>query len=148
MKVSYCLRAISIVTIILQLFVLLGIGLSLITILNVAQAVSRNDALKVSIVPSGENVNGTINLTITNNGFLDTLVKIKVKAMSSSGEVLIERSGEKRISYGKTENILIPFSIPSSTMKNIEKLEVTFEIRTFYDLVGISVSLPLLIGGG
>ena len=97
--------------------------------------------------PSGD-FNGTLTWEIKNDGFLDIFVGIRLRLISSTGSILAEGSDRKRIIPGATESLSLSINVPSSLVDKIDSGELLLEIRTFFDLTGFSVSVPMLLPRG
>ncbi len=128
-----------------EIGVLVAFGLSIFTILRVAQATASSPGgpfrLSGGATADG-GFNGTITWQLRNDGPLDILPGFKVILRGSGGESLGEVSDRKRIMPGAVESFSLSLNIPSSLAERIDKAEIQLEIRTFFDLVGFSVSVP------
>ena len=96
----------------------------------------------------GGDFNGTLTWEIKNDGFLDIFVGIRLRLISSTGSILVEGSDRKRIIPGATESLSLSINVPSSLVDKIDSGELLLEIRTFFDLTGFSVSVPMLLPRG
>lgn len=145
MKAKTALQAIALFVVLTQVIVLVTLGLSILTILKIAQATASSPEgpfrLSGGATPDG-GFNGTITWQIRNDGPLEILPKFRVTLRSSGGESLGEVSDSKRVMSGAVESLSLSLNIPGLLAQKIDKAEIQLEIRTFFDLVGFSVSVP------
>lgn len=89
----------------------------------------------------------TINVLVTgrNQGVLDVLVRIGVKLLSPDGAIIAQGSDSKRIPAGSTAELSVKMNISAETILKygLDSVKptpaLTFEFRTFFDLVGMSI---------
>ncbi len=145
-KVKKGLWALGIAATVAHILVFAAIAFSVLTIVSVTQTMTSypEELFEFSggRTPSGD-YNGTLTWRIRNQGFLDIFSKFKVRLLSSTGDSLAEGSDQRRITPGTNGSLSVTLAVPSSSFERVQKAELQLEIRTFFDLVGFSISVPM-----
>jgi len=150
-KSKSIVRIMTIVSIVATVCVYAVMGVSAYTsVASLAQSVMglQSSGMQMSGDPS-TGVTLTLSATVWNPGLLEVSATLKLKLLSADKEVIAEGVGSKRIPLGSSENLIVSLYVPPEKAQTYLKdshsvtFSISFEFRTLFDLVGMSISVEM-----
>jgi len=147
-------RVLAVVSIVATLCVYAVMGVSGYTLaVSFAQSVMglQSSGMQMSGDPS-TGVTLTLPIVMRNPGLLEVNATLKLKLLSVDKEVIAEGVGSKRIPPGSSENLIVSLYVsPEKAQTYLTDpsgvtFSISFEFRTLFNLVGMSISVEM--GGG
>lgn len=145
------LKILGITTTILSIFLFIALALSIFTV-NYALMGSlmleggrETIRFETTIDPATRTMAINVLVTGRNPSVLDVLIRIRVKLLSPDGAIITQGSDSKRIPAGSTAELSVKMQISAEEalkygLDSVRPTSTfTFEFRTFFNLVGMSI---------
>lgn len=144
-------RVIGVLVSLVQMGTVLALGLSIHTIYGVASSTSSGEAMGVEMTYDEATGSGVFRLRAQpmNKGILGADLSIGIGALDEGGKYIARNSTTVRLEAGNGEQISLSLNIPADLIHEVmqgesEKyFEVFLDIRTLFDLVGVSNTMRI-----
>lgn len=139
-------RAFGVLVAFVQLASVITLGASLFTIFSVASSAASGEAMAMEMTIDRTTGVGVLTLEASpmNNGFLDANIAIDVDMVDEGGGYIARDSTSVSLGAGEQEPLSLSLTIPADVIleameEDVEGyFEVTLDIRTLYDMVGVT----------
>jgi hypothetical protein len=139
-------RAFGVLVAFVQLASVVALGASLFTIFSVASSAASAEAMAMEMTIDRATGVGVLTLEASpmNNGFLDANIAIDVGMVDEEGGYIARDSTSVSLGAGEQELLSLSLTIPADViLEAVEEdvegyFEVTLDIRTLYDMVGVT----------
>jgi len=144
-------RAFGVLVAFVQLASVIALGASLFTIFSVASSAASGEAMAMEMTIDRATGVGVLTLEASpmNNGFLDVNIAIDVGMVDEEGGYIARDSTSVSLGAGEQEPLSLSLTIPADViLEAIEEdvegyFEVTLDIRTLYDMVGVTNTMRI-----
>ena len=144
-------RAFGVLVAFVQLASVIALGASLFTIFSVASSTASGEAMAMEMTIDRATGVGVLTLEASpmNNGFLDANIAIDVGMVDDEGGYIARDSTSVSLGAGEQEPLSLSLTIPADViLEAIEEdvegyFEVTLDIRTLYDMVGVTNTMRI-----
>lgn len=144
-------RAFGVLVAFVQLASVVALGASLYTIFSVASSAASGEAMAMEMKIDNAKGVGVLTLEVSpmNSGFLDAKIAIDVGVVDEGGGYIARDSTSMSLEAGEQEPLSLSLTIPADVIleameEDVERyFEVTFDIRTLYDMVGVTNTMRI-----
>ena len=144
-------RAFGVLVAFVQLASVIALGASLFTIFSVASSAASGEAMAMEMTIDRATGVGVLTLEASpmNNGFLDANIAIDVGMVDEEGGYIARDSTSVSLGAGEQEPLSLSLTIPADViLEAVEEdlggyFEVTLDIRTLYDMVGVTNTMRI-----
>ena len=144
-------RVIGVLVAVVQLGTVLALGLSIYTIYGIASSTASGEAMGVEMTYDEATGAGVFRLRALpmNKGFLGADLSIGIGALDEGGNYIARNSTTVRLEAGHWEQVSLSLNIPADLLRDVmqgeseECFEVVLDIRTLFDLVGVSNTMRI-----
>ena len=144
-------RAFGVLIAFVQLASVIALGASLFTIFSVASSAASGEAMAMEMTIDRATGVGVLTLEASpmNNGFLDANIAIDVSVVDEVGDYITRDSTSVNLGAGEQKPLSLSLTIPADViLKAVEEdlggyFEVTLDIRTLYDMVGVTNTMRI-----
>jgi hypothetical protein len=144
-------RAFGVLVAFVQLASVIALGASLFTIFSVASSAASGEAMGMEMTIDRATGVGVLTLEASpvNNGFLDANIAIDVGVVDEEGGYIARDSTSVSLGSGEQEPLSLSLTIPADViLEAMEEdvqgyFEVTLDIRTLYDMVGVTNTMRI-----
>jgi hypothetical protein len=147
-------RVLGVVVVAVQLASMIAFGASMYTILLAASSMASGDSMAMVLTLDEAVGVGVLRLDAVarNGGLLGVNLDLGVSALDEAGEPLARNSTSVHLGAGEGRAVSLSLSLPFGVMRRITverrgRLEVTMDLRTLNDLVGVSNTMTVREGG-
>ena len=147
-------RVFGVVVAAVQLASMIAFGASMYTILAVASSAASGDSMAMELTLDEAAGVGVLRLDAVarNGGLLGVNLAVGVSALDEAGEPLARNSTSVHLGAGEGRTISVSLSLPLGVMRRITverrgSLEVTMDLKTLNDLIGVSNTMTVREGG-
>jgi len=155
LKASAALKAISLVLLVAQVLIFIGVGLGYYTIVQSLMSTVGPEAgtpfqYTGNIDETTGAFSGTLAISLRNPGMLEVLAHVSIKFNSQDGAILYQTSGDRRVAAAASDTMELPLSLSGADAQRISVVVLGLKFTTLFDLLSFSIDVPVptQMGGG
>lgn len=148
-------RVLGVLVLFVQLSTVVALGLSIYTIFAIASSTASGDSMGVEVTYDEATGVGVLRLSALpmNKGFLEADLTVGIEVSDEGGNSIATNTTSVRLGAGEYEPVSLSLAIPADVMSDIIQgeeeghFEVNLDIRTLFDMVGVSNTMKIRGGG-
>lgn len=144
-------RVFGVLVLFVQLATVMALGLSIYTIFTIASSTASGDSMGVEMAYNEATGVGVLRVRALpmNRGFLEADLAVGIGVSDEGGNNIATNSTSVLLGAGDYEPISLSLAVPADVMRDIMQgeaegyFEVNLDIRTLFDMVGVSNTMKI-----